>query len=108
VVGYLAKARCPLQLDVDYGDAPRAVSDGVEARVGTLSEGRECFKPWRTIAGETLAGAHLPELQVVIEGLCAPLARRCCDGRALRGDRRRQFGMWRGQGRMHGVRGMTC
>ncbi len=49
-----------------------AVSDGVEARVGTLSAGREWFKPWRTIAGETLAGAHLAELQVVIEGLCAP------------------------------------
>jgi type I restriction enzyme R subunit len=49
-----------------------AVSDGVEARVGTLTAGREWFKPWRTIAGETLADAHLPELQVVIEGLCAP------------------------------------
>jgi len=49
-----------------------AVSDGVEARVGTLGAGREWFKPWRTIAGETLADAHLPELQVVIEGLCAP------------------------------------
>src|SRR5437867_4518227 len=49
-----------------------AISDGVEARVGTLSAGREWFKPWRTIAGETLADAHLPELQVVIEGLCAP------------------------------------
>jgi type I restriction enzyme R subunit len=49
-----------------------AVSDGVEARVGTLGAGREWFKPWRTIAGETLADAHLPELQVVIEGLCTP------------------------------------
>ncbi len=49
-----------------------AVSDGVEARVGAVGAGREWFKPWRTIAGETLAGAHLPELQVVIEGLCAP------------------------------------
>jgi len=49
-----------------------AISDGVEARVGTLTAGREWFKPWRTIAGETLADAHLPELQVVIEGLCAP------------------------------------
>jgi type I restriction enzyme, R subunit len=49
-----------------------AISDGVEARVGTLSAGREWFKPWRTIAGETLADGHLPELQVVIEGLCAP------------------------------------
>ncbi len=49
-----------------------AVSDGVEARVGTLSAGREWFKPWRTIAGETLSDAHLPELRVVIEGLLAP------------------------------------
>jgi type I restriction enzyme R subunit len=49
-----------------------AVSDGVEARVGTLGAGREWFKPWRTIGGETLADAHLPELQVVIAGLCAP------------------------------------
>lgn len=49
-----------------------SVSDGVEARVGTLGAGREWFKPWRTVAGEALAGAHVPELQVVIEGLCAP------------------------------------
>ena len=49
-----------------------AVSDGVQARVGTLGAGREWFKPWRTIAGDALAGAHMPELQVVIDGLCAP------------------------------------
>ncbi|MBX3673896.1 MAG: type I restriction endonuclease subunit R [Burkholderiales bacterium] len=49
-----------------------AASDGVEARVGTIGAGREWFKPWRTISGEVLAGAQLPELQVVIEGLCAP------------------------------------
>src|SRR5882724_9924240 len=48
------------------------VSDGVEARVGTLSAGREWFKPWRTIAGEQLADLHVPELQVVIEGMFAP------------------------------------
>jgi type I restriction enzyme R subunit len=55
--------------------APNAllvISDGVEARAGTLTAGREWFKPWRTIAGESLADPHLPELQVVIEGLCAP------------------------------------
>ena len=40
-----------------------AVSDGVEARVGTLGAGREWFKPSRTIAGDTLAGAHMPGLQ---------------------------------------------
>jgi len=45
-------------------------SDGVEARVGAVGAGREWFKPWRTTAGEALADTHLPELQVVIEGLC--------------------------------------
>jgi type I restriction enzyme R subunit len=53
-------------------NAVLVVSDGVEARAGTLTAGREWFKPWRTIAGERLADAHLPELQVVIEGLLAP------------------------------------
>ncbi len=44
-------------------------SDGVEARVGTLTAGREWFKRWRTTTGEALAGPHLPELQVMLEGL---------------------------------------
>ncbi|MBI5173525.1 MAG: type I restriction endonuclease subunit R [Candidatus Melainabacteria bacterium] len=48
------------------------ISDGVEARVGTITAGREWFKPWRTIAGEELADARLPELQVVIQGLLTP------------------------------------
>ena len=45
------------------------VSDGVEARVGTLTAGREWFKPWRTISGDRLAGPHLAELQVLIQGV---------------------------------------
>jgi type I restriction enzyme R subunit len=45
------------------------VSDGVEARIGTFTAGREWFKPWRTIAGETLADPHVPELQVMLEGV---------------------------------------
>ena len=48
------------------------VSDGVEARAGTLTAGREWFKPWRTISGEALADAHMPQLEVVTEGLLAP------------------------------------
>jgi type I restriction enzyme, R subunit len=48
------------------------VSDGVDARVGTLTAGREWFKPWRTISGEAVADAHMPELQVVTEGLLTP------------------------------------
>jgi type I restriction enzyme R subunit len=49
-----------------------AISDGTAARVGTIGAGREWFKPWRTVAGDTLAAAHMPELQVLIEGLCTP------------------------------------
>ncbi|MGQ9648347.1 MAG: type I restriction endonuclease subunit R [Thermodesulfobacteriota bacterium] len=45
------------------------VSDGMEARIGTLTAGREWFKPWRTISGESLADPHLPELQVVLKGV---------------------------------------
>ena len=48
------------------------VSDGVEARAGTLTAGWEWFKPWRTITGEDLADSKLPQLRVVIEGLLAP------------------------------------
>ena len=46
------------------------VSDGVEARVGTLTAGREWFKPWRTVSGETLADSHMPQLQVMLLGTC--------------------------------------
>ena len=35
-------------------NAALMVSDGVEARIGTLTAGREWFKPWRTISGEGL------------------------------------------------------
>jgi type I restriction enzyme, R subunit len=50
-------------------NAALVVSDGIEARIGTLTAGREWFKPWRTISGETLADPHLPELQVMLEGV---------------------------------------
>ena len=48
------------------------VSDGFQARIGALNAGREWFKPWRTIAGETLADPHMTELQVMLEGVCDP------------------------------------
>ena len=48
------------------------VSDGTQARIGTLTAGKEWFKPWRTITGETLATANMTELQVMLEGACAP------------------------------------
>ncbi|MCY3951859.1 MAG: type I restriction endonuclease subunit R [bacterium] len=48
------------------------VSDGLAARLGALTAGREWFKPWRTISGEELAAPDLSGLQVLLEGVCAP------------------------------------
>ena len=53
-------------------NATLMVSDGMEARIGTLTAGREWFKPWRTISGEALADSHMLELQVMLEGVCTP------------------------------------
>ncbi|MCY3942575.1 MAG: type I restriction endonuclease subunit R [Gemmatimonadetes bacterium] len=47
-------------------------SDGVEARAGTLTAGREWFKPWRTTTGSALADPSLPQLRVMLEGMCNP------------------------------------
>ena len=49
-------------------NAAIVVSDGTEARIGTLTAGWEWFKPWRTIAGEALADPNLPQLQVLLAG----------------------------------------
>src|SRR5438876_5739886 len=46
------------------------VSDGVQARIGSLGAGKEWFKPWRTITGREDAATNLAELQVVLEGVC--------------------------------------
>ena len=44
-------------------------SDGLEARMGTLSSNRERFLAWRTIDGETLAPATSSQLEVLIRGV---------------------------------------
>ena len=48
------------------------VSDGTQARIGTLTAGREWFKPWRTVTGESPADSLIPELQVMLGGVCSP------------------------------------
>ncbi len=45
------------------------VSDGLYARVGTLTASKEWFMPWRTIDGEGLDDNHHTQLQVVLEGV---------------------------------------
>ena len=46
------------------------VSDGLHARVGTLTAGKEWFKPWKTMDNQEPGAANLPELQVMLEGVC--------------------------------------
>ena len=53
-------------------NAALIVSDGLAARIGTLTAGREWFKPWRTIGGQELADPNTPELQVLLHGVCEP------------------------------------
>jgi type I restriction enzyme R subunit len=46
------------------------ISDGLEARVGTVTAGREWFKPWRTISGEQVEDVGVSQLEIVLKGVC--------------------------------------
>jgi type I restriction enzyme R subunit len=48
------------------------ISDGLEARIGTLTASRDRFMPWRTVTGETVAPATIPQLEVLIKGVFEP------------------------------------
>lgn len=48
-----------------------AISDGLDARLGTLTGGWEWFKPWRTVDGERL-DPHSTQLETLIRGVFAP------------------------------------
>lgn len=45
------------------------ISDGVAARVGSLTAGFERFSPWRTVDGHALAPAASPQMAVLLRGL---------------------------------------
>jgi type I restriction enzyme R subunit len=45
------------------------VSDGLHARIGSLTADKEWFMPWKTITGDTTAPTHLPELEVLLRGV---------------------------------------
>ena len=45
------------------------VSDGLQARMGSLTANTEWFKPWRTIEGEKEAPPTVLELEVLIRGV---------------------------------------
>ena len=46
------------------------VSDGIQARIDSLTAGREWFKPWRAISGNAQVDSPMTELQVMLEGTC--------------------------------------
>lgn len=46
------------------------ISDGLEARIGTLTADRERFMPWPTIDGENLASKSMLQSEVLIRGAC--------------------------------------
>jgi type I restriction enzyme, R subunit len=47
-------------------------SDGLTARVGSLTADKERFMPWRTVDGETVLPKGSPELDTLIKGVLAP------------------------------------
>jgi type I restriction enzyme R subunit len=53
-------------------NAVLVISDGLEARIGTLTADRDRFMPWRTITGEGLAPPETPQLEVLVKGVFEP------------------------------------
>jgi type I restriction enzyme R subunit len=50
-------------------NAIAVISDGLEARIGTISANEERFMPWRTIEGETVAPTSVTQLEVLLRGV---------------------------------------
>ncbi|WAW10825.1 type I restriction endonuclease subunit R [Oxalobacter vibrioformis] len=55
-----------------HTNALLVISDGITARVGSLSADFERFMPWRTTDGEVIVSKGLPELSTLIEGVFEP------------------------------------
>ncbi|MBJ8104818.1 type I restriction endonuclease subunit R [Bacillus cereus group sp. N8] len=47
-------------------------SDGINARVGSLTANEERFMKWRTVDGEALASSAEPQLEVMLKGMLEP------------------------------------
>lgn len=55
-----------------HGNALLVTSDGITARVGSLSADLERFMPWRTTDGLDVAPKGSPELETLVEGVFEP------------------------------------
>ncbi|MBB3033073.1 type I restriction endonuclease subunit R [Alteriqipengyuania lutimaris] len=53
-------------------NAVLVTSDGMEARVGSITANAERFMPWRTVDGEDFAHRGTPELETLLRGVCKP------------------------------------
>jgi type I restriction enzyme R subunit len=49
-------------------NAVLVISDGLAARIGSLTADRERFMPWRTLTGDDIAPKGVPELETLIKG----------------------------------------
>jgi type I restriction enzyme R subunit len=45
------------------------ISDGLNARLGSLTANKEWFLPWKTVTGESTAPASLTQLEVLLRGV---------------------------------------
>ncbi len=50
-------------------NAALVISDGLTARIGSLTAERERFMPWRTIDGDDIAPKGTPELETLVKGV---------------------------------------
>ena len=49
-------------------NAVLVISDGIAARIGSLTADRERFMPWRTLTGDDIAPKGVPELETLLKG----------------------------------------
>ncbi len=50
-------------------NATLVISDGIAARIGSLTADRERFMPWRTVTGEDVVPKGTPEMETVLKGV---------------------------------------
>jgi len=50
-------------------NAISVISDGIEARAGTITSNKERFMPWKTIEGKETAPSAMPQLEVLFQGM---------------------------------------
>jgi type I restriction enzyme R subunit len=50
-------------------NAALVISDGLAARIGSLTADRERFMPWRTVTGDDIAPKGTPELETLLKGV---------------------------------------